>query len=287
MARLPQGRLPGRPGRRLLSDPPGQGARPRRRLPAPSEKPVLRNGSPDKGSARPPPSATARSSSCRAGSGTGRPHLDARWPSDRKAAQAFFRELARKVVLLDTGVHPGIDRELKSFARFLRLPHETLPVGLEHFQLNLVRIALSWRAGARRRRRSRTAWPRAGQQMSDYARIGQLLGAVTERQDRGRRPGRRPRALPRPALARARSSSIPPSRSSGRPGARRLSRRPDRRPQRGLRLDRGPPDRLPQGRPRPGASSASSSSSRLRRPGAARPRPRPGPGAGPASPAWP
>jgi diguanylate cyclase (GGDEF)-like protein/PAS domain S-box-containing protein len=104
-------------------------------------------------------------------------HLDARWPSDRKAAQAFFRELARKVVLLDTGVHPGIDRDLKAFARFLRLPHETHPVGLGYFQLSLVRIALAWRL-ERERAEVEDRLAGARQKMSDYARIGQLLGAV-------------------------------------------------------------------------------------------------------------
>jgi diguanylate cyclase (GGDEF)-like protein/PAS domain S-box-containing protein len=104
--------------------------------------------------------------------------VDARWASDRKAAQSFFRELARKVVLLDTGIHPGIDRELKSFARFLRLPHEVCHVGLEHFRLNLVRIALSWRVEMEKAAvEDRLAGAR--QQMSDYARIGQLIGAVT------------------------------------------------------------------------------------------------------------
>ncbi len=105
-------------------------------------------------------------------------HVDTRWPSGRKAAQAYFRELAKKVVLLDTGVHPNIDRELKSFARFLRLPHETFPAGLEHFKLNLAQIALSWRL-EREKEGVADHMTSIRQQMSDYARIGHLLGAVT------------------------------------------------------------------------------------------------------------
>jgi len=105
-------------------------------------------------------------------------HVDSRWPSGRKTAQAYFRELAKKVVLLDTGVHPNIDRELKSFARFLRLPYDTFPAGLEHFKLNLAQIVLSWRV---EREKEGVADHMAAirQQMSDYARIGHLLGAVT------------------------------------------------------------------------------------------------------------
>lgn len=105
-------------------------------------------------------------------------HVDRRWPSGRKAAQAYFRELAKKVVLLDTGVHPSINRELKSFARFLRIPHEAYPAGLEHFKLSLGRIVLSWRM-EREKEGIEDHLAVVRQQMSDYARIGHLLGAVT------------------------------------------------------------------------------------------------------------
>ena len=57
-------------------------------------------------------------------------HIDARWPGDRKAAQAFYRDVARKVVLVDTGANPGVDRELRAFGRFLKLPVEVLPAGV-------------------------------------------------------------------------------------------------------------------------------------------------------------
>ncbi len=105
-------------------------------------------------------------------------HVDGRWPSNRKSAQVYFRELARKVVLLDTGVYPKIDRELKSFARFLRLPYEVHPAGLEYFKLSLGRIVLSWRLD-REKENIEDHMAVVRQQMSDYARIGQLLGAVT------------------------------------------------------------------------------------------------------------
>jgi diguanylate cyclase (GGDEF)-like protein/PAS domain S-box-containing protein len=105
-------------------------------------------------------------------------HVDTRWPSGRKAAQAYFRELARKVVLLDTGVYPNIDRGLKSFSRFLRLPYEVHPAGLEYFKLSLGRIVLSWRVD-REKEGTEDHMAVIRQQMSDYARIGHLLGAVT------------------------------------------------------------------------------------------------------------
>ena len=105
-------------------------------------------------------------------------HVDARWPSDRKGAQAFFRALAKKVLLLDTGVYPKIDHELRSFAKFLRLPYEAYPAGLGYFKLSLSQIVGSWRL-EREKEGIEDHMAVVRQQMSDYARIGQLLGAVT------------------------------------------------------------------------------------------------------------
>jgi diguanylate cyclase (GGDEF)-like protein/PAS domain S-box-containing protein len=106
-------------------------------------------------------------------------HVDARWPANRKAAQAFFREPATKIVLLDTGVHPGIDRELKAFARFLRLPCEVHSAGLEYLGMSLARIVLAWRMD-RQKEDTENHMAAVSQQIAGYARIGQLLGAVTD-----------------------------------------------------------------------------------------------------------
>jgi diguanylate cyclase (GGDEF)-like protein/PAS domain S-box-containing protein len=106
-------------------------------------------------------------------------HAAARWPDGPKGAQAFFRDVSRKVVLLDTGVHPGIERELKAFSRFLRLPCEVQPVGLDHLRLSLSRAVLAWRLD-RLKAESTDRLAVFGQQISDYARIGRLLAAVTE-----------------------------------------------------------------------------------------------------------
>ncbi|MEN6560818.1 MAG: diguanylate cyclase [Acidobacteriota bacterium] len=105
-------------------------------------------------------------------------HVEARWASDRRAAQAFFRDVARKVVLVDTGAYPGIDRELRSFGRFLRLPCEVHPAGLEHFRLALSRIGLAWRVdGLETEIADRLS--RGGESGIDHARAGRLLDAVT------------------------------------------------------------------------------------------------------------
>jgi diguanylate cyclase (GGDEF)-like protein/PAS domain S-box-containing protein len=105
-------------------------------------------------------------------------HVEARWPSDRKAAQAFFREVARKVLLLDTGVHPKIDHELRAFAKFLRLPFDVYPAGLGYLKLSLSLVIGSWRL-EKEKEGIEDLLTLVRQRMSDYARIGQLLGAVT------------------------------------------------------------------------------------------------------------
>jgi diguanylate cyclase (GGDEF)-like protein/PAS domain S-box-containing protein len=105
-------------------------------------------------------------------------HVEALWPGDPKAAQAHFRELATKIVLLDTGVYPGLDRELKTFARFVRLSPETYPAGLDLLRQNLLRIVLAARLDSlTEENEGRMAALR--QRVSDFSRIGQLLGAVT------------------------------------------------------------------------------------------------------------
>ena len=106
-------------------------------------------------------------------------HIEARWPGNAKAAQAYFREVAKKVVLLDTGVHPGIDRELKAFTRFLRLSGEVHPAGLDLFRLNLARIVLSWRM-ERQMEDTEDRVSAVRQNASGFSRIGQLFGAVTK-----------------------------------------------------------------------------------------------------------
>jgi diguanylate cyclase (GGDEF)-like protein/PAS domain S-box-containing protein len=99
---------------------------------------------------------TGRCRSCRAGSEIGR----------------------RKVVLFDTGVYPVAERDLKAFGRFLRLPTETVPVGLEHFRLSLSRFVLAWRV---ERLQAEGAERAAvfGRKVADIARLGHLLNSVT------------------------------------------------------------------------------------------------------------
>jgi diguanylate cyclase (GGDEF)-like protein/PAS domain S-box-containing protein len=111
-------------------------------------------------------------------------HVAERWPSDAKAAQSFFRDVARKIVLLDTGVDPVVERDLRSFGRFLRLSTETHPVGLDHFRLSLSRLVLAWRAERLRAENAERAAV-LGQRVANIARLGRLLNAATSAQSVG------------------------------------------------------------------------------------------------------
>jgi diguanylate cyclase (GGDEF)-like protein/PAS domain S-box-containing protein len=106
-------------------------------------------------------------------------HVNSLWPSERKKAAAFFRESATKAVLLDTGVYPKVENDLKEFARFVRFPYETYFAGLGHFKLSLLQTFHSWQMDQERDRlegRMRAI----RQQAEDYSRIGHLLGAVSQ-----------------------------------------------------------------------------------------------------------
>jgi diguanylate cyclase (GGDEF)-like protein/PAS domain S-box-containing protein len=105
-------------------------------------------------------------------------HVDSLWPSERKRAAAFFRESAKKTVLLDTGVHPKIEGVLKDFAHFLRFPYETYFAGLGHFKLSLVQTLHGWQMEKEKEElEGRMAAMR--RQMDDYSRVGHLFNSVS------------------------------------------------------------------------------------------------------------
>ncbi|MEO5341543.1 MAG: ATP-binding protein [Magnetococcus sp. MYC-9] len=68
-------------------------------------------------------------------------------------SQAFFKEFARELVLLDTGIRPNARARLAELADALHLPVSCLPVGLDHVRLMLGRIVAEWRLVEERRER--------------------------------------------------------------------------------------------------------------------------------------
>lgn len=59
------------------------------------------------------------------------------WGFDQKTAQGFFKDTARAVLLLDTGVDTSAQSNLKDFTSYINLPAETVTVGLNYLELLL------------------------------------------------------------------------------------------------------------------------------------------------------
>lgn len=63
------------------------------------------------------------------------PRRIAQWGMDAHTARDFFRESARAVLLLDTGIDPSAEANLKKFCEFTELSAKRIPVGLEYLDL--------------------------------------------------------------------------------------------------------------------------------------------------------
>jgi len=77
-------------------------------------------------------------------------------------AGEFFRDFAREVVLLDTGIDPATGARAAEIRDALKLPVRRIDVGLDHMRLLLSRVVLEWRLeearrGAREDRRRHAA----------------------------------------------------------------------------------------------------------------------------------
>lgn len=100
-----------------------------------------------------------------------------RWGFDQETARAFFAESATSLVLLDTGIVPDSQDELRAFAEYLALPASRLPIGLDHLRLSLTRIVLEWRL-ENARRASAAAVAEAHRQLADYETLFDLIGTL-------------------------------------------------------------------------------------------------------------
>lgn len=60
-------------------------------------------------------------------------------------AGEFFRDVAREVLLLDTGLDPNASANLAEFAAVVDLPAQRIAVGIDHTRLYLNKIVMAWR----------------------------------------------------------------------------------------------------------------------------------------------
>ncbi len=68
------------------------------------------------------------------------------WGFDQPTAVNFFKEAARAIMLLDTGIDPAAEDNLEKFASYIERPHETVKVGLDYLKLLLGNTVLKSRA---------------------------------------------------------------------------------------------------------------------------------------------
>jgi len=70
-------------------------------------------------------------------------HLD-RWGFNQEAAQEFYAEFAKEIILLDTGIFPEAPMKCREFAEYLGLPFKIEQIGLGHLTLKVKNVVLNW-----------------------------------------------------------------------------------------------------------------------------------------------
>ena len=103
-----------------------------------------------------------------------------RWGFDQDTARSFFGESAERLLLLDTGVRPGARQDLDALAEHLDLPGELLPVGLDHFRLELTQLVLQWRL-SRQQDDTTVALAAARRKLANHSIAFDLLVDLTRR----------------------------------------------------------------------------------------------------------
>jgi signal transduction histidine kinase len=96
---------------------------------------------------------------------------------DQTTAQEMFRESVSEIVILDTGVHPGIGPVLAEFAKFYGRPARTIPVGIGYFRLRLIEHYLRWEC-ERESALCKAAVTAAEKRVADYSMVADLTGTI-------------------------------------------------------------------------------------------------------------
>ena len=96
---------------------------------------------------------------------------------DRATARQMFGESLSAIVLLDTGVHPGIEPVLAEFAEFTGLAARTLPVGLDHLRFRLEALYQRWECGEEAAA-CKASVRAAEKRVADYSMVADLTGMI-------------------------------------------------------------------------------------------------------------
>jgi len=110
------------------------------------------------------------------------PHQLENWGFDQNTAQEFFKEFAKKIVLLDTGVLPGAQQKCREFAQYVNLTCEIQNVGLDHCTLKMKDIVRNWELEQNRRKVQKLEKALA-RQNADLSTIFDFLAELTSQND--------------------------------------------------------------------------------------------------------
>lgn len=94
----------------------------------------------------------------------------------------FFSEFAKKIIALDTGLDPLCSQNLSDFAEFVGLPHQIIPVGMDHFRL-VVKEKINERKHTQEIVKLAENQKKTNQQVADFALAFDLLTNLTRTMD--------------------------------------------------------------------------------------------------------
>ena len=100
---------------------------------------------------------------------------------DRTSSAEFFKDFARQLVLLDTGVSANAAAQLAEMAECVGLPSFRYAVGLDTIRLSLARFVLEWRLD-NANRQARQQRERANRELADHVTAMDMLARLTKTQ---------------------------------------------------------------------------------------------------------
>jgi hypothetical protein len=108
-------------------------------------------------------------------------HLKA-WGFNQELGREFFADFARRIVLLDTGIHKEAPKWCQEFAEYIGLPWKAETVGLEHATIKVQNIVLQWQLG-QAQENSRALEQTQLRQNAEMAAVLELLAELTSELD--------------------------------------------------------------------------------------------------------
>ena len=100
------------------------------------------------------------------------------WGFDQQNARAFFKECSKRIVFLDTGIESDVEEKVSAFAKYLDLPYQIVPVGIDYFRLNILTKLSAWKA-----QQQSMHIKQAQEQAADYALAFDMLTNLSKTSD--------------------------------------------------------------------------------------------------------